>query len=190
MKTTLFKSIGIVLLFISFIALSFFGSFYFASQTKGGIEVNKRVNADFIVSDKKNILLFFGYFGCKDVCTPILQELATLYESQEFATIKKDVAILFINLTPATQPQQVDLFAKFFNNNFQGIYLSQKELLNIDRTFGVYFSQSLNDKTEFNHTDYIYLLENTTDTKILKKIYSAHPLQIKQLINDITLQNK
>ena len=165
----------------------FIQSLIFSSKTKGCIEINKEVNADFINSDKKIIIMFFGYVGCSDVCTPILQDLDDLYQSQEFKKIKKDVEILFVNLTPEVQQFQPDLFAKYFNDNFNGIYLSRKETLNIDRNFGLFFSRDLSEETELNHTDYIYLIDNYSKSKVLKNMYTAHPLNRIKIINDIIL---
>ncbi|WP_455755718.1 SCO family protein [Sulfurimonas sp.] len=160
-------------------------SFLFSSKTEGRISINKEVKADFIKSDKKVVLVFFGYVGCVDVCTPILYELDNLYKSDGFQNIKDDVEILFVNLTPEVREFQPDLFAKFFNNNFIGVYLSKKETLSIDRNFGVFFSRDLSDKTELNHTDYVYLIDNSSKLKILKSINTAHPLNKIKIIDDI-----
>lgn len=147
--------------------------------------IEKEVKADFIKSDKKFVLLFFGYFGCRDVCTPILEEMSKLYESKEFEDVKESVDFVFVNLTPEVEAFQPDLFAKYFNNDFKGIYLSKSELFKIDRNFELYFSRSLNDDTELNHTDNIYLIQNSKENKVLKTIYSTHPLKRKKLIDDI-----
>ena len=151
------------------------------------MEINEEIKADFIKSDKKIILLFFGYVGCSDVCTPILYELNNLYNSKEFKDIKKDVEILFVNLTPEVELFQPDLFAKYFNDDFNGIYLSKKETLNIDRNFGVFFSKDLTEETELNHTDHIYLIDNSLERKMLKTIYTSHPLNKIKIINDIMI---
>jgi protein SCO1/2 len=165
--------------------MPFLQSILFSTNKQGVLEVNKSLEASFIKSDKKFVLVFFGYVGCKDVCTPLLQELNNLYESKEFETIKEHVEILFVNLTPEIEEFQPDLFAKFFNKDFKGIYLSRKETLSIERAFGVYFSKDLSDKTQLNHSDNIYFIENNKDNKILKTIYLTHPLKTKKLINDI-----
>lgn len=173
------------MVFLFLFTIPFLQSILFSTNSQSTIEVNKSVEASFIKSDKKFVLVFFGYVGCKDVCTPLLQELNSLYESKEFETLKEHVEIIFVNLTPEIEEFQPDLFAKFFNKNFKGIYLSKKETLTIERVFGVYFSKNLSDKTQLNHTDNIYLIENNRDNKILKTIYLTHPLKTKKLINDI-----
>ena len=185
MKNSKYKLFAILLTFLFFLTVPFLQSILFSSNSQGAIEVNKSLEASFIKSDKKFVLVFFGYVGCKDVCTPLLQELNSFYESKEFETLKEYVEIMFVNLTPEIEKFQPDLFAKFFNKDFKGIYLSKKETLNIERVFGVYFSKNLSDKTQLNHTDNIYLIENNRDNKILKTIYLTHPLKTKKLINDI-----
>jgi protein SCO1 len=187
LKNSKSKTIFIFLIFLFFITIPFLQSLIFSSNTEGAIKIDKEVKADFIYSDKKIILLFFGYFGCKDVCTPLLYKLSDLYESQEFTTIKDEVDIFFINLTPEAEQDQPDLFAKFFNKNFKGVYLSKKDIFNLDRTFGVFFSRDLSDKTELNHTDFVYLIENNLNSKILKSMYSIHPLKTAKLIDDMIL---
>jgi protein SCO1/2 len=180
-----YKLFTIALAFLFFLVVPFFYSFFFSINTKNAIEVNKEVNIDFIKSDKKVVLLFFGYVGCEDVCTPILQKLSDLYDSKEFETLRESVDIIFVNLTPEVEEFQPDLFAKFFNNNFLGVYLSKKSVLSIDRNFGLFFSRGLMDVNKLNHTDHIYLIQNSLDAKILKSIYPTHPIKKQKLIDDI-----
>ncbi|MDD5373055.1 MAG: SCO family protein [Sulfurimonas sp.] len=183
--TNRYKTVAIFVLILFFGTIPFVQSLFFSGSSKGAIKIEREVKADFIKSDKKFVLLFFGYFGCRDVCTPIMQEMAKLYESKEFEEVKDSVDFLFVNLTPEVEEFQPDLFAKYFNKNFKGVYLSKRELFAIDRNFELYFARSLNDETELNHTDNIYLIQNDKESKVLKSIYSTHPLKIKKLIDDI-----
>lgn len=112
-------------------------------------------------------------------------KLSKLYDSKEFDPIRENIDVLFINLRPEVEEFQVDLFANYFNNKFRGIYLSKKEIFNIDRKFALFFSQDLSEKTELNHTDYLYLISNENKTLNLQNIYSTHPLLNRQLVNDI-----
>lgn len=175
----------ITALFLFFLSLPFFQSLIFASNTQGKIEISENIEANYIKSDKEFVLLFFGYVGCTDVCTPMLEKLSTLYESKKFETMKNDVDVIFVNLTPEVQEHQPELFAKFFNPSFKGVYLSRKETLNIDRTFGLFFSRSISDKTELNHTDFLYLVRNNKNSKVLKSMYSIHPLNREKIMEDI-----
>lgn len=166
-----------------------FQSLLFSSKSNGVITINKEVQVNFIQSDKKHILLYFGYVGCANICTPFLSKLSLLYESDKFKILKGDTQVIFVNLNPDTVASQVDMFAKTFNQNFNGIYIPRKEILSIDRNLGLFFSDSLTDKMEINHTDYLYLIDNQKNIKILKNIYFTHPLRSQQLIDDMISKN-
>ncbi|EDZ62652.1 periplasmic Cu-chaperone (thioredoxin-fold) [Sulfurimonas gotlandica GD1] len=185
MKNKKYKIVTIVLLSIFFLMVPFIQSFIFVSNTKGKIEINKELEASYVKSDRKFILLFFGYVGCVDVCTPLLEKLNTMHESKEFEAVKEDVEVMFVNLTPEVEKHQPDNFAKVFNKDFKGVYLSRKETLSIDRTFGLFFSRSLSDKTELDHTDFLYLIENASNRQVLKNIYSVHPFNKEKITEDI-----
>lgn len=187
MKRSKIKKLSFLILLAFFIATPFLQSFFFSAEKRGVIEIEKVVEAPYLHSDKKIILLFFGYVGCKDICTPFLTELSKLYDSKEFDSVREDVDVVFINLTPEIESLEADLFAKFFNEKFRGIYLSKKEILKIDRSFSLFFSQGISEKTELNHTDYLYLIQNSTMQLYLKNIYAPHPLEEKKLIDDIIL---
>lgn len=162
----------------------------FSHESKGVVYVNKKIDADFLKTEKGNILLYFGYLGCIDVCTPFLQKLSLLYDSNDFKELKGETAIYFVNLTPEVEPELVHRFAQFFNKDFYGVYLSKKELFSLDRNFALFFADDLGDATQINHTDNLYLIKNDNGVKKLKAIYSIHPLRDKKLIDDIISQSK
>jgi len=152
---------------------------------KEKIEVNQNVEVPWLTkSNKKVTLLFFGYVGCADVCAPLLYDLQTLYRSEELKELKSEIEVVFINLIPQMQPQSVDEFAKSFDMEFKGIYLSQKVLTRIEREFRLFFSTSVFDTKAVNHTDHVYLISNGRDRK-LNAIYTTHPLDKELLSKDI-----
>lgn len=167
-------------------------SMLFASHSTGKMVIDKKLDAPYLQGSKQDLMLvFFGYVGCVKVCTPILQELDKLYDSKEFAKHKGNVDLMFVNLMPELEPDQPDLFAKSFNPSFKGIYLTQKQLMSLDRELGVYFSKSIKDTSEIDHSDNLYLIKKQKDgTLILKSIYSMHPLKSEMLINDIAKLSK
>lgn len=185
MKNKIYKTITIIVLFIFFLSIPFLQSFIFASESEGKIDINKKIEASYINSDKKYVMLFFGYVGCTDVCTPFLQELSTIYDSKEFKPLRKNVDVVFVNLTPEIDKEQPDMFAKFFNPGFKGVYLSRGDILRIDRAFGLFFSRSMSEKTEVDHTDFLYLIKNTSELQVLKNMYTIHPFNKEKIIEDI-----
>ncbi len=183
------KAFLAIILFVAMIfVIPALQSILFASHSTGKMSIEKKLEAPYLQSSDKDImLLFFGYVGCTKVCTPILHQLDEIYDSKAFEPIKKNVDLMFVNLMPELEPNQPDIFAKSFNPSFKGVYLSQKELMHIDRELGVYFSKSIGDAAEIDHSDNLYLVQKQKDgTLRLKSIYSMHPLNRDMLINDIS----
>ncbi|MDD5717987.1 MAG: SCO family protein [Sulfuricurvum sp.] len=162
-------------------------SLFFSKQTKGKIVINKVIEAPYLKGSNKEVfLVFFGYVGCTKVCTPILHRLNDFYTSKAFAPLKPYVGLTFVNLMPEVTPEQPGEFAHSFNPNFQGVYLSQRQLMGIDRDFALFFSKSLRDISEIDHSDYVYLMERQKDGRLkLHSIYMTHPLNASMLQDDI-----
>jgi len=183
------KKIILAVIFFLFlvIAVPLLQSLFFTQQTSGKMVIEQRIDAPYLQkSDKDFILVFFGYVGCVKVCTPVLHELSDFYESKGFAPIKPFVTFSFINLIPELESNQPEMFAKSFNPEFNGIYLSQKELMTVDRQFALFFSKSLRDVEEIDHSDHLYLIERQKNgLLILKNIYTMHPLNKDIIIKDI-----
>ena len=76
-------------------------------------------------------------------------------------------------------------FLIFFNKNFKGIYLEQNVLRDYTKVFSVFFSQSLIDKTEYDHTANLYLIKKDNNKKKIRYIYNAYPYDVKQIKIDI-----
>ncbi|MDP3587698.1 MAG: SCO family protein [Sulfuricurvum sp.] len=183
------KKITLAVVFFIFlgILLPLLFSLLFSNQRSSTIVIDQRIQAPYLRHTSKDwILVYFGYVGCVKVCTPILQNLDNFYDSQSFESLKESVGFVFINLMPEVERSQPDAFAKSFNPKFEGFYLTQKELMSIDREFNVFFSKSLRDVTEINHSDYVYLVQRKQNGDlILKNIYATHPLNRELIITDI-----
>lgn len=159
---------------------------FFGQKQKSKYEIYKEIEAPFLPQSKNKIaLLFFGYYGCADVCTPFLQELSTLYRSKTFEMLRAHVDFYFINLTPRIDPHMPDDFVKYFHPNFHGVYLSAKELRHIDRTFELYFAPSLYDTASLSHSSQLYLLLRDANTTTLISSYKTAPLDTLELQSDI-----
>ncbi|OHE07561.1 MAG: hypothetical protein A2513_01845 [Sulfurimonas sp. RIFOXYD12_FULL_33_39] len=184
------KILFTITLFVLFLfAIPIFQSLLFSSSAlkNSKIVVNKEIDADFLKNiDKENIVLFFGYVGCTDVCTPILEQLNNIFLSNEAKNLKDKASIVFVNLIPQIDSEQPQLFASFFNKDFIGLHLSKKDLYAVDRKFGLFYSAGVSNEDGLSHSDFIYLLKKQNDTKtVLKNIYMTHPINSKELIKDI-----
>jgi len=99
-----------------FILVSLWG---FLLIDKGYIKQEKKIESIYFDQfANTNLLLFFGYVGCVDVCTPRLSELAKIFTV--LVQKKTDVKVLFINLLPALDIKATDSFAKIFSSAVSG----------------------------------------------------------------------
>lgn len=159
----------------------------YANQTQGHIAADETVNAPYLQKNTKRFqLVFFGYVGCKTVCTPMLHQLSSFYDSPSFARFKPYVGVSFVNLIPEMDPNLPQAYAGSINPNFVGIHLNQKELASIDKEFSLFIAKRLNDPGEIDHSDHLYLIErDKKGNLLLKNIYITHPLDKEKIISDI-----
>lgn len=169
-KIILFLSILSVVLLTPFISSIFLD--------KGYIVLNRELQSPLLDSyATKNVLVFFGYVGCVDICTPRLSELSSEYEKLKEKNI--DVQVLFINLTKLEDHTLPDLFAKSFNKDFKGIYLPKDELKGIKKELNVYSAPRLDSPYEVDHTAYLFLFKKNGSKYNLNKIYTKIPFSLK-----------
>lgn len=179
---------AVILVLSVIVTIPFIQALFFTQQTKGKIEINEVIDAQYLaISKKEYTLVFFGYVGCAHVCTPVLKNLSDFYGSTAFSTLRPFVDLTFINLRPEVEPNQPEVFAKSFNTNFKGVYLTRKQLMSIDKELNVYFSKQLGNTSELDHSDHIYLVKHERNgTLTLKNIYTTHPFNAKVVIHDLT----
>ena len=148
--------------------------------------IQKEVQLPLLLNDKKDIaLVLFGYAGCVDICTPRLSSLATYYKSLS-PSIRKRVSVEFFDISIPINQDLPTQFASFFHPDFKGIFLPQKLLRKYTKAFDVYFSRTLMDTTQFNHSANLYLVQKKQGKKIIRYIYNSFPYDFKQI--DLDLQ--
>ena len=82
MKTKLQSASMLILVVVVSILIMIIPTFF----TKGisRVSLNKEVNLPLILDDEKDIkLLFFGYSGCTDICTPRLYSIDKFYKNMD-----------------------------------------------------------------------------------------------------------
>ena len=155
--------------------------------TKGvsRVSTNRVLNLPLVLNDEKDIkLVFFGYSGCYDICTPRLYSINAFYSTLD-ADIKKRVGVEFLDISVPNDETLSLRFAQFFNEDFKGIYLGRNVLRDYTKAFNVFFSPALLDKNEFDHTSNLYIIKRTAEKKMLRYIYHAYPYNYKQISLDI-----
>ena len=162
---------------------------FFSHRAAGKILRDVQIDAPYLDQNIKDVqLLFYGYVGCQHVCTPILHNIDHLYSSDGFTTLRSEVGITFVSLIPQDERDLPNQFAKSFNPAFEGIDLTNKEVMGIDRSFGVYFARSLSDPGELDYADNLYLVSRQKDgSYLLHYVYSTHPIDQQAIIDDILM---
>jgi len=179
------------LLGLSFALLVVFGSVAvmiaptFFTKGVSRIELTKAFDLPHILNEEKEIeFLFFGYSGCRDICTPRLEAIATFYKTMD-ADLKKSVGLVFIDISSPEDRELPERFAAFFEKDFRGVYLPKAHLREYTRVFDIFFAQSLRDSTEYDHTANLYIVKKKSNTKEIRYIYTAYPYDFKQIKLDI-----
>ncbi|EDZ61926.1 conserved hypothetical protein [Sulfurimonas gotlandica GD1] len=113
-----------------------------------------------------------------------MQDISTLYKSLNSETTKR-VGLEFLDISTPDDETLPNRFANFFNEDFKGIYLDKNTLRDYTKVFSVYFSKSLMDKTEYDHTANLYLIKRSKNKKEIRYIYNSYPYNLHQIKLDI-----
>lgn len=183
MRTKIAKASLLLLVILVSVLVMALPSFHTKELSR--IILSQEIDLDLLLDADQDVeLLFFGYAGCTDVCTPRLSDLGRWYASLP-EKMRERVALKFLDLSVPEQKSLPMEFAKAFHPDFQGIFLSEKELRRYTKAFSVYFSSSLTQQSEFNHTAHLYLLKRDSRGKKLRFVYTAYPYDFKQIKSDI-----
>ena len=183
MKRKIQSASTIILVLVVSVLIMIIPTFFTKSISR--VALKQEINLPLILDDEKDVkLLFFGYSGCSDICTPRLMAIDEFYNTLN-ADIKKKVGIEFLDISLPKDRELPSRFAKFFNPDFKGIYLSNNVLRKYTKAFNVFFSKSLIDETEYDHTSHIYILKKAQGRKELRYIYNSYPYDFKQINLDI-----
>jgi protein SCO1 len=157
----------------------------FFTKNISRISLEQTITLPLILDNNKTIqLIFFGYAGCTDVCTPRLQAIADFYKTLD-SDLQQKVEVVFLDISTPTNKNLPSEFAEAFHPLFKGIYLNANVLRTYTKSFNVYFSKSLLDKTEYNHTANLYMAIKNKNKKNLRYIYTAYPYKFSQIFSDL-----
>ena len=154
----------------------------FLHEKNGGIIALDRpvssLNAQF--ADKEYLMVFVGYVGCRDVCSPRLESLSRIYTELE-AERKQKSGVLFIDFAPEGDPEQAERFARYFNGAFAGISADKTRRQELRRELDIYFSTDTARPNEYNHSDYLYLLKKEQGGWHLRGVLTGSRWQLDDL---------
>ena len=138
----------------------------------------------------KNMLVFFGFTNCPDVCPTGLLTMTKALESVE--DIAPQIVPIFITVDSETDTkEQIASYISNFHPSMQGLTGTEEELKKAQDSYRVYAKKiemegSMMDAPMFNHSGYIYLMSK--DGKYLTHFsYDAKPedivLKIREYIS-------
>ena len=86
-----------------------------------------------------NVVLYFGYTYCPDVCPVTLETLSKAVESlKEYNITAKDLLLLYVTLDPARDtPEALDEYALWFYPNGMGIRFEEEDLKKIAKKYNI-----------------------------------------------------
>lgn len=183
MKKTIYGILLIILLFFFSAIIMILPTFF--SEGVSRFSTNQEIDLPLVLNDEKDIkLIFFGYSGCVDVCTPRLESLSKIYKGFE-EPVKKRVGVEFLDISRPQDKMLPQVFAGYFHQDFKGIYLNDVVLRKYTKEFSVYFSKSLMDENEFDHTAHLYIVKRDGLKKTIRYIYNTYPYDEMQIKKDI-----
>lgn len=93
------------------------------------------------LSDLKgqNVVIYFGYTYCPDVCPITLETLSKAVESlKDYNITAKDLLLLYVTLDPARDtPEALDEYAVWFYPNGMGIRFEETDLQKITKIYNI-----------------------------------------------------
>lgn len=184
MRSNITRAFFLLLLVIS-VSVSLMILPAFHSKELSRIQLSQEIELELLLDGRQEIeLVFFGYAGCANICSPRLSDLGSWYATLSQKT-RENVGMKFLDLSVPHQKELPQRFAEAFHKDFTGLYLPEKELRRYSKAFSVYFSPSLTTKGEFNHSSHLYLIKRDAQGKRVRFIYTAYPYDLQQIHSDI-----
>ncbi len=154
------------------ILLSLLSIFIISFPNSGSLELNREVEIPFDIEDEA--LIYFGYVGCSQICTPALEELKLI----------DNIKLYFIDLN-SNPIELIDSFVKYFNPNFIGVSLKSNDLNKMVRDFSVVISQLPNKSGDISHSGFLYFIKKDKNRYFIKNILFTKPFNKNDLDNII-----
>lgn len=155
------------------------------SDPKHAGRSEKRMAVDFPFLEKENsdiVLVYFGYVGCSDVCSPALQDLSQIYALSKKRKGLLAPSVWFVNMTPHMDAYAVQSWVEHFNGEFKSYAPNPIELGKMVQTLNAVYSQ-LEARAE--HRPYVYLLQKKGKGYELAYIYTSVPYHRTLILKDI-----
>ncbi len=144
------------------------------------VEQNKILSPQYIHYFKNRYtILYVGYTGCINICTPRLKEISEIQRVLNDRGAK--IEYMFLDLRELGDDVSGD-FLKAFRGDFKILSLEENSKNHFLQQLGFYYARGLYDKNEFEHSSYLYLIENNGKELKLITTIMQYPF-----LNDTTI---
>lgn len=148
------------------------------------LKVHKNIHAELLPHNHGDYaLVFFGFPGCTDICPSSLQAMADIQQRYQHIAPSTTVDLVFVNLMAALPHSSAFAYAQKIHPNFIVYPHSADHLEPLIKQFGAQLQG--NEANIWQHSGYIYLLKNVSETWQIHYIYRNAERFKANALNDI-----
>jgi|GEM_PF-6588090 len=136
-----------------------------------------------VLGGQKQVVLFFGFEHCRDVCPATLTVLRDFVKENRSDSNRLDsTAVIFIDIDRNSSQLAAERYTSRFDSNIVAYFPSPQELDILKDQFSLNIYQ---DHAGISHVGRVYLIEKISTKWWIKKSYSPIELTADEILKDL-----